>query len=137
MQGAGLVFGPLLALGLLATGMSDNLVWRLLLGFGAIPALAVFWLRRQINETPRFRLAQIEAREADEKARLEGKATGSAACWPTGGCCPSPKGKAWKHSPVTTHSRPAPPSSASPKAAACAPRPRNVLCYQRDQPICF
>jgi MFS transporter, PHS family, inorganic phosphate transporter len=76
MQGAGLVFGPLLAIGLLATGMSDNLVWRLLLAFGAIPALAVFWLRRQINETPRFRLAQVEAKESEEKARRQGKATG-------------------------------------------------------------
>jgi MFS transporter, PHS family, inorganic phosphate transporter len=76
MQGLGLVFGPLLAIALLATGMSENLVWRLLLGFGAIPALAVFWLRRQINETPRFRLAQIEAEKADEKAQRQGKATG-------------------------------------------------------------
>ncbi len=37
MQGLGLVVGPLLAIFLLSTGMSDNLVWRLLLAFGAIP----------------------------------------------------------------------------------------------------
>jgi MFS transporter, PHS family, inorganic phosphate transporter len=57
MQGLGLIFGPLFASLLLATGMSDNLVWRLLLAFGAIPGLAVFYLRRQIHETPRFAMA--------------------------------------------------------------------------------
>ena len=36
----------------------------------------MFWLRRQLNETPRFQLAQIEAEEADEKAREEGRPTG-------------------------------------------------------------
>ena len=57
MQGLGLIFGPLLASILLASGMSDNLVWRLLLAFGAVPGLAVFYLRRQIHETPRFAMA--------------------------------------------------------------------------------
>jgi MFS transporter, PHS family, inorganic phosphate transporter len=57
MQGLGLIVGPLLASILLASGMSDNLVWRLLLGFGALPGLAVFYLRRQIHETPRFAMA--------------------------------------------------------------------------------
>ena len=55
MQGLGLIFGPLFASILLSTGMSDNYVWRILLGFGAIPGLAVFYLRRQIHETPRLR----------------------------------------------------------------------------------
>ena len=76
MQGAGLIVGPLLAIALLSTGMSQDLVWRLLLAFGAIPALSVFYLRRQLNETPRFQLAQMEAEEADKKAKQEGKATG-------------------------------------------------------------
>jgi MFS family permease len=76
MQGLGLIVGPLLAIILLSTGMSENLVWRLLLAFGAIPALSVFYLRRQLNETPRFQLAQIERKEADETAKREGKATG-------------------------------------------------------------
>ena len=57
MQGLGLIFGPLLASILLASGLSDNLVWRLLLAFGAVPGLAVFYLRRQIHETPRFAMA--------------------------------------------------------------------------------
>jgi PHS family inorganic phosphate transporter-like MFS transporter len=57
MQGAGLVVGPLVAAILLGSGLTDNLVWRLLLGLGAIPGLAVFYLRRQIHETPRFAMA--------------------------------------------------------------------------------
>jgi PHS family inorganic phosphate transporter-like MFS transporter len=57
MQGAGLVVGPLVASIFLASGVSGNLTWRLLLGLGAIPGLAVFYLRRQIHETPRFAMA--------------------------------------------------------------------------------
>src|ERR1700679_4094392 len=64
MQGAGLVVGPLVASIFLGTGVSDNLTWRLLLGLGAIPGLAVFYLRRQIHETPRFAMAGGAADEA-------------------------------------------------------------------------
>jgi PHS family inorganic phosphate transporter-like MFS transporter len=65
MQGAGLLVGPLLASGLLASGLSDDTIWRVLLGFGAIPGLAVFYLRRQIHETPRFAMAGGAADEAE------------------------------------------------------------------------
>jgi MFS transporter, PHS family, inorganic phosphate transporter len=54
MQAAGLVFGPLFAAALLSTRLSHDLVWRILVGFGAVPALAVFWQRRKLKETPRF-----------------------------------------------------------------------------------
>ncbi len=54
MQAAGLIVGPLLAAALLASPLSHDYVWRILLAFGAIPALAVFWARRKIAETPRF-----------------------------------------------------------------------------------
>jgi MFS transporter, PHS family, inorganic phosphate transporter len=64
MQGAGLIVGPLLASLFLASGLSDNIVWRLLLGLGAIPGLAVFYLRRQIHETPRFAAAGGASDEA-------------------------------------------------------------------------
>lgn len=84
MQGAGLVLGPALAIVLLASGLSHDLVWRLLLGFGAIPALSVFWLRRQIKETPRFLLAQQEAEEADRKAEAAGQPTGLRAVFADG-----------------------------------------------------
>src|ERR1700744_333407 len=43
MQAAGLLVGPLLAAILLASGISHNIIWRLLVGFGAVPALAVYW----------------------------------------------------------------------------------------------
>ena len=65
MQGAGLIVGPLIASILLASGTSNEATWRILLGLGAIPGLAVFYLRRQIHETPRFALAGGAQEEAD------------------------------------------------------------------------
>jgi MFS family permease len=76
MQGAGLVIGPLIAIGLLDSGISLDYAWRIMLALGAVPALAVFWLRRRIKETPRFLLAQMEAKEAREHAARAGKAIG-------------------------------------------------------------
>src|ERR1700733_2845712 len=64
MQGLGLIVGPLVASIFLGSGVSNNLTWRLLLGLGAIPGLAVFYLRRQIHETPRFAMAGGAADEA-------------------------------------------------------------------------
>jgi len=57
MQAAGLIFGPLLASLMLTTQLSHDLIWRLLLAFGAVPALAVFQMRRHLAETPRYLLA--------------------------------------------------------------------------------
>ena len=74
MQGAGLVVGPLIASILLASGIRDDLIWRILLGLGAVPGLAVFYLRRQIHETPRFAAAGGVAEEAE---RAIAAATGS------------------------------------------------------------
>jgi PHS family inorganic phosphate transporter-like MFS transporter len=56
MQGLGLILGPVIAIVLLISGLNHDLVWRLMLAVGAIPALATFYLRRQIAETPRFAL---------------------------------------------------------------------------------
>lgn len=56
MQGLGLILGPLVAIVLLTSGISQDLTWRLMLGLGAIPALATFYMRRKIAETPRFAL---------------------------------------------------------------------------------
>ena len=64
MQGAGLIFGPLFASVLLWSGLSDDAVWRILLAFGAVPGMAVFYLRRRIHETPRFAMAGGAADEA-------------------------------------------------------------------------
>jgi MFS transporter, PHS family, inorganic phosphate transporter len=80
MQGAGLVVGPLVAAILLASGLSENLTWRILLGLGAIPGLAVFYLRRQIHETPRFALAGGAHEEAAAAiADATGKGSGKVA----------------------------------------------------------
>jgi MFS transporter, PHS family, inorganic phosphate transporter len=76
MQGAGLIVGPLVAAILLASGLSDNYTWRILLALGAIPGLAVFYLRRQIHETPRFAMA---GGAADEAAAAIATATGAKA----------------------------------------------------------
>ncbi len=79
MQGAGLIVGPLVAAILLGSGLSDNLTWRILLGLGAIPGLAVFYLRRQIHETPRFAMA---GGAADEAQAAIAHATGTSAAAP-------------------------------------------------------
>jgi MFS family permease len=60
-QAVGLIVGPLLALALLGAGAGDELVWRLMLGLGAVPAAAVLYLRRKVPESPRFR-AQVQGR---------------------------------------------------------------------------
>ena len=72
MQAAGLIVGPLLAALLLVTGMGHSLVWRLLLAFGAIPAMAVFQMRRHLAETPRFRLAAAKQEGARKLSFAEG-----------------------------------------------------------------
>jgi PHS family inorganic phosphate transporter-like MFS transporter len=54
MQALGLIVGPLVALTLLGAGVSDAMTWRLLLGFGALPAAGVLWLRSRMPESPRY-----------------------------------------------------------------------------------
>ena len=65
-QALGLIVGPLLTVVLLVSGVNQDLTWRILLGVGAIPALATFWLRRQIAESPRFALAHGNVKEAEQ-----------------------------------------------------------------------
>src|SRR5579862_230288 len=67
MQALGLIVGPLVALILLASGLSGDLTWRILLGLGAIPAAAVIYLRAKMPESPRF------------QARVQGNAERAAA----------------------------------------------------------
>ncbi|HTZ27759.1 MAG TPA: MFS transporter, partial [Streptosporangiaceae bacterium] len=76
MQGAGLIVGPLVAAILLGSGISDDYTWRILLALGAIPGLAVFYLRRKIQETPRFAAAGGAHEEAQAAIA---HATGAAA----------------------------------------------------------
>ena len=67
MQAAGLIVGPLLSAGLLATHLPHDYVWRILLAFGAVPALAVFQLRRKMGETPAFVKANEDAKAKEHK----------------------------------------------------------------------
>jgi len=54
-QALGLIIGPLIALALLGSGASDDMVWRILLALGAVPAAAVIYLRCRMPESPRYR----------------------------------------------------------------------------------
>jgi MFS transporter, PHS family, inorganic phosphate transporter len=53
MQAAGLIVGPLFASALLVAKVPHDIAWRILVAFGAVPALAVY-SRRHLKETPRF-----------------------------------------------------------------------------------
>jgi MFS family permease len=77
MQGLGLIVGPLVAIILLSAGVSNDLAWRLMLALGAIPALSVFYMRRQIHETPRFSALAGQMDEA-HAASSRAMGTGSA-----------------------------------------------------------
>ena len=77
MQAAGLIFGPLLAAGLLMTPLSHDLIWRILLAFGAVPAMAVFQMRRHMAETPRYLLATGQHKELGEATAQMLGASGS------------------------------------------------------------
>jgi PHS family inorganic phosphate transporter-like MFS transporter len=68
MQAAGLIVGPLFASALLAAHINENLTWRILVAFGAIPALAVYWQRRHLKETPRF--LHANGQEEDESGKV-------------------------------------------------------------------
>jgi len=68
MQAAGLIVGPLFASALLLTRMPQDIIWRILLAFGAVPALAVYWSRRHLKETPRF--LHASGQEEDDKGKL-------------------------------------------------------------------
>jgi len=101
LQGLGLVAGPAIASAFLAGGVSAGLTWRVLLALGALPAASVVWLRRKIQETPRFSL-DVQGDEA---------AAALATAWVTG------------QQPVVTGT-PADPVRPATGAARRADRPR-------------
>lgn len=73
MQAAGLIVGPLFASALLATHISHNIIWRVLVAFGAVPALAVYGARRNLKETPRYlKAAGGEEGKDGESPRAKG-----------------------------------------------------------------
>jgi MFS family permease len=67
MQAAGLIVGPIVGLTLLSSGINHELVWRLMLGLGAMPAAAVIYLRSKMPESPRYQ-EQVRG-EAESAAR--------------------------------------------------------------------
>jgi PHS family inorganic phosphate transporter-like MFS transporter len=62
MQALGLLMGPVVALVILALGVNHDIAWRLMLGMGAIPAMAIIYLRRRLPESPRY-MATVQGRE--------------------------------------------------------------------------
>jgi MFS family permease len=87
-QAIGLIVGPLTALALLGGGVRPELAWRLLLGFGAIPAVAAVWLRRKVPEPPRYQIqpprppgARPGAAELLTSRTLLTTLVGTAGCW--------------------------------------------------------
>jgi MFS transporter, PHS family, inorganic phosphate transporter len=72
-QALGLIIGPLIALALLGSGASDDIVWRVLLGLGALPAAAVVYLRTRMPESPRYQ-AQVQGRTGTARPAAAGPA---------------------------------------------------------------
>ena len=66
MWGFGAIGAALVLLALQQLGVRPDLQWRIVLGFGAVPALSVLTLRRRMPETARY-LARVEG--DSEKAR--------------------------------------------------------------------
>src|SRR6202789_3312535 len=84
MQAAGLIVGPFLAAVLLSTHLSHDIIWRILVSFGALPALAVYGARRHLKESPRF--LKAAGHEEDDsgnlrKAKHFDRATHSVSFW--------------------------------------------------------
>lgn len=69
MQAVGLILGPIVALTLVASGIGHDLAWRLMLGLGALPAMAVIYFRRRMPESPRY-VSQVLGREQDAAESL-------------------------------------------------------------------
>jgi MFS family permease len=72
----GSITALIVAMTLLSAGVSDNIAWRLMLGLGALPALAVLYNRRRMPESPRFtgNVAGDGARAARELNEFAGGA---------------------------------------------------------------
>ena len=68
-QALGLIVGPLVALTLLGAGFSNDTVWRVLLGLGAVPAAAVIYLRTRMPESPRYQV-QVQGKAKQAASRM-------------------------------------------------------------------
>ncbi len=70
MQAVGLILGPIVALTLVASGINHDIAWRLMLGLGALPAIAVIYFRRRMPESPRY-VSQVLGREMEAASSLQ------------------------------------------------------------------
>lgn len=77
MWQAGALAAALMSLLLIGAGVSPDLRWRIVLAFGAVPALSVLYLRRKMPETARF-LARL-AGDAAAAARVVEQISGAPA----------------------------------------------------------
>lgn len=72
MQAVGLIFGPLLASLLLASHLPTHLLWRILLGLGAVPAALAFYLRRRLKDSKDVKkLLKAKLKANEEQPPLE------------------------------------------------------------------
>lgn len=71
MWGLGAMASALVLMVLQGLHVSPGLQWRIVLGFGAVPALSVFTLRREMPETARF-LARVEGDSAAARDVIQG-----------------------------------------------------------------
>ena len=77
MWQSGAMVAALLSLALIGSGISPDLRWRIVLAFGAIPALSVLYLRRKMPETARY-LARLEG-DADAASEVVRQIAGAPA----------------------------------------------------------
>src|SRR3989338_2053379 len=70
MQALGLIVGPFFASLLLASHLSHAIIWRILLGLGAIPSASVFYLRRNIQESAHYLKTKQDAAAPIEVSRI-------------------------------------------------------------------
>ena len=70
MQALGLIVGPLAALILVVSGVSNSMTWRILLGLGAIPAAAVIYMRAKMPESPRFQ-SRVQGKNDQAAVQLQ------------------------------------------------------------------
>ncbi len=87
MQGFGLLAGSVVTLGAVFLLPSLALVWRVVLAFGAVPALLTIYFRSRLPETPRFSLASGHPEEA---ARTVAHLTGGPATQSAAAVGPGP-----------------------------------------------
>ena len=93
-QAIGLVMGPVVALTLLAAGMNHDAAWRVMLGLGALPAMAVIYIRRTLPESPRW-LARVKGDSATAERQLASFSLGTAVANKSDKIVKQPLSKYW------------------------------------------